>query len=44
MRLARMAKRVATVLTQADKVVNVDGVKLVGYTNLAAMVGADASA
>jgi H+-translocating NAD(P) transhydrogenase subunit alpha len=32
------------VLTQADKVVNVDGVKLVGYTNLAAMVGADASA
>jgi H+-translocating NAD(P) transhydrogenase subunit alpha len=32
------------VLTQADKVVNVNGVKLVGYTNLAAMVGADASA
>ena len=32
------------VLTQADKIVDVDGVKLVGYTNLAAMVGADASA
>jgi NAD(P) transhydrogenase subunit alpha len=31
-------------LTVADQVVTVHGVKLVGYTNLAAMVGADASA
>ena len=31
-------------LTQADKVVDVNGVKIVGYTNLASMVGADASA
>ena len=31
-------------LTQADKVVEVNGVKIVGYTNLASMVAADASA
>ena len=31
-------------LTQADKIVDVNGVKNVGYTNLASMVGADASA
>ena len=31
-------------LTQADKVIDVNGVKIVGYTNLASMVGADASA
>jgi len=31
-------------LTQADKIINVNGVKIVGYTNLASMVGADASA
>ncbi len=31
-------------LTVADQVVTVHGVKIVGYTNLAAMVGADASA
>jgi NAD(P) transhydrogenase subunit alpha len=31
-------------LTQADKVVDVNGVKIVGYTNLASMVAADASA
>jgi NAD(P) transhydrogenase subunit alpha len=31
-------------LTQADKVVDINGVKIVGYTNLASMVGADASA
>jgi len=31
-------------LTQADKIVDVNGVKIVGYTNLASMVGADASA
>ncbi|MEN9844149.1 MAG: hypothetical protein RLZZ612_1978, partial [Pseudomonadota bacterium] len=31
-------------LTVADQVVTAHGVKIVGYTNLAAMVGADASA
>jgi H+-translocating NAD(P) transhydrogenase subunit alpha len=31
-------------LTQADKVVDVNGVKIIGYTNLASMVAADASA
>jgi NAD(P) transhydrogenase subunit alpha len=31
-------------LTQADKIVQVNGVKIVGYTNLASMVAADASA
>jgi NAD(P) transhydrogenase subunit alpha len=31
-------------LTQADKVVNHHGVKIVGYTNLPSMVAADASA
>jgi len=31
-------------LTQADKIVRVNGVKIVGYTNLASMVAADASA
>ena len=31
-------------LTQADKVIEVNGVKIVGYTNLASMVAADASA
>jgi len=31
-------------LTQADKVVDINGVKIVGYTNLASMVAADASA
>ena len=31
-------------LTQADKIVDVNGVKIVGYTNLASMVAADASA
>jgi len=31
-------------LTQADKIVDMNGVKIVGYTNLASMVGADASA
>jgi len=31
-------------LTQADNVIDVNGVKIVGYTNLASMVGADASA
>ena len=31
-------------LTQADKVVDVNGVKIVGYTNLASMVAADSSA
>ncbi|MBU3604776.1 Re/Si-specific NAD(P)(+) transhydrogenase subunit alpha [Polynucleobacter sp. AP-Kaivos-20-H2] len=31
-------------LTQADKVVDVNGVKIVGYTNMASMVAADASA
>jgi len=31
-------------LTQADKIVEVNGVKIVGYTNLASMVAADASA
>ena len=31
-------------LTQADKVVDVNGVKIVGFTNLASMVAADASA
>ena len=31
-------------MTQADKVVDVNGVKIVGYTNLASMVAADASA
>jgi len=31
-------------LTQADKIIDVNGVKIVGYTNLASMVGADASA
>jgi NAD(P) transhydrogenase subunit alpha len=31
-------------LTEADKVVTKHGVKIVGYTNLASMVGADASA
>jgi len=31
-------------LTQADKVIEVHGVKIVGYTNLASMVAADASA
>jgi NAD(P) transhydrogenase subunit alpha len=31
-------------LTQADKVIDVNGVKIVGYTNLASMVAADASA
>jgi NAD(P) transhydrogenase subunit alpha len=31
-------------LTQADKIVNVNGVKIVGYTNLPSMVAADASA
>ena len=31
-------------LTQADKIVDVNGVKIVGYTNLASIVGADASA
>jgi len=31
-------------LTQANKVVEVNGVKIVGYTNLASMVAADASA
>jgi len=31
-------------LTQADKVIDANGVKIVGYTNLASMVGADASA
>ncbi len=33
-----------TPLTQADQVVQADGVTIVGYTNLAARVGADASA
>jgi NAD(P) transhydrogenase subunit alpha len=31
-------------LTQADKIANVNGVKIVGYTNLPSMVAADASA
>ena len=31
-------------LTQADKIVQVNGVKIIGYTNLASMVAADASA
>jgi NAD(P) transhydrogenase subunit alpha len=31
-------------LTEADKVVTKHGVKIVGYTNLASMVAADASA
>ena len=31
-------------LTQADKIVDVNGVKIVGYTNLPSMVAADASA
>jgi NAD(P) transhydrogenase subunit alpha len=31
-------------LTKADKIVQVNGVKIVGYTNLASMVAADASA
>ena len=31
-------------LTQADKIVNENGVKIVGYTNLPSMVAADASA
>ncbi|WP_114663063.1 Re/Si-specific NAD(P)(+) transhydrogenase subunit alpha [Polynucleobacter necessarius] len=31
-------------LTQADKVVDINGAKIVGYTNLASMVAADASA
>jgi H+-translocating NAD(P) transhydrogenase subunit alpha len=31
-------------LTQADKIIQVNGVKIVGYTNLASMVAADASA
>jgi len=31
-------------LTQAEKIIDVNGVKIVGYTNLASMVGADASA
>jgi len=31
-------------LTQADKVIDANGVKIVGYTNLASMVAADASA
>jgi len=31
-------------LTEADKVIEVNGVKIVGYTNLASMVAADASA
>ena len=31
-------------LTQADKIVENNGVKIVGYTNLASMVAADASA
>ncbi len=31
-------------LTQADKIVQINGVKIVGYTNLASMVAADASA
>jgi NAD(P) transhydrogenase subunit alpha len=31
-------------LTQADKIVEVNGVKIIGYTNLASMVAADASA
>jgi NAD(P) transhydrogenase subunit alpha len=31
-------------LTQADKIVNANGVKIVGYTNLPSMVAADASA
>jgi len=31
-------------LTQADKIIDVNGVKVVGYTNLASMVAADASA
>lgn len=31
-------------LTQADKIVNVNGVKIVGYTNLPSMIAADASA
>jgi NAD(P) transhydrogenase subunit alpha len=31
-------------LTQADNIVNVNGVKIVGYTNLPSMVAADASA
>ena len=31
-------------LTQADKIIEVNGVKIVGYTNLASMVAADASA
>jgi NAD(P) transhydrogenase subunit alpha len=31
-------------LTQADKIVQLNGVKIVGYTNLASMVAADASA
>ena len=31
-------------LTQADKIVQINGVKIIGYTNLASMVAADASA
>ena len=31
-------------LTQADKIIDVNGVKIVGYTNLPSMVAADASA
>jgi len=31
-------------LTQAEKIIDVNGVKIVGYTNLPSMVGADASA
>jgi NAD(P) transhydrogenase subunit alpha len=31
-------------LTQANKIIEVNGVKIVGYTNLASMVAADASA
>lgn len=31
-------------LTQADKIVQVNGVKIIGYTNIASMVAADASA
>jgi NAD(P) transhydrogenase subunit alpha len=31
-------------LTQADKIIEVNGVKIIGYTNLASMVAADASA
>jgi len=31
-------------LTEADKIIEVNGVKIVGYTNLASMVAADASA